>query len=205
MSPGHQVTGGGLTGKQKRVLEFIQERIRAKMPPTIREIASHMGFSSTGTVRDYLTALERKGCLRRTGNLSRAIELKNDACNKIPIVASIAAGKPNLAYEDIEGYLDPTDLFLGRLSNSDVFALRVKGDSMVEAGINEGDIAIIKKQHTALDGEIVAALVETDEATLKRFKLYKHKPILEPANKQYSPIEKEFRILGTLIALIRKY
>src|SRR5512136_1438487 len=111
-----------LTPKQKRVLEFIRQKINQNLPPTIREIAMELGFSSTGTVRDYLEALEAKGYLRRSANRSRAIELVQDIFKGIPIIASIAAGKPNLAYEDIEGYVHADDLFLGRLSYDDVFA-----------------------------------------------------------------------------------
>lgn len=194
-----------LTDKQARVLEFIRQRIQQDLPPTIREIAGGMGFSSTGTVRDYLNALQKKGHIEVRRNKSRAIGLKDTGFAKIPIVATIAAGKPSLAYEDIEGYLDPSDLFLGRLSHSDVFALRVRGDSMIEAGIVEGDIAVIKKQETAENGDIIAALLDTSEATLKRLKLYKNKPILEAANNNYRPIEKDFTIIGRLITIIRKY
>ncbi len=194
-----------LTGKQKKVFEFIRERINNNLPPTIREIAHHMGFSSTGTVRDYLNALQKKGYLNRNNSLSRSITLAQQSSWRIPIIASIAAGKPTIAYEDIEGYLDPADLFLGRLSEHDVFALRVKGDSMTEAGIMPGDIAVIKKQPTATPGDIIAALVGSEEATLKRLSYRKSRPILEPANARYSPIEEAFTIIGKLITVIRKY
>jgi repressor LexA len=198
-------TGTGLTGKQKRVFEFIRKRIAENLPPTIREIAKNLGFSSTGTVRDYLDALEKKGYLKRSRNLSRAIELAGSSFPGIPIIASIAAGKPNLAYEDIQGYLNPDDLFLGRLEQDDVFALKVKGESMVEAGIIDGDIAIIKKQKTAQAGEVIAALVENNEATLKRLRKSGQTFFLEPANKNYPAIKGEFSIIGKLITIIRKY
>jgi len=194
----------GLTPKQKRVLDFIRERVGESMPPTIREIAGQLGFSSTGTVRDYLLVLEKKGYLRRTAKRSRAIELLKQAF-RIPIIASIAAGGANLAYEDIEGHIDPDDLFLGRLSYSDCFALRVRGQSMVEAGIMEGDIAVVKKQPTAHDGDIIAALLENNEATLKRLRYKGKKPYLEAANKDYAPIHKDFVVLGKVISILRKY
>jgi len=198
--------GEGLTEKQQRVLEFIRSKIRENMPPTIREIARHMGFSSTGTVRDYLGALEAKGYLKRgQRNLSRAIELTEDAFPKIPILASIPAGKPNMAYEDIEGYVDPYDLFLGRLSYDDVFGLRVKGDSMIEAGIMDGDIAIIKKQRNAENGDIVAALLDDNEAPLKRIRQRGSRAYLEAANRMYPPIMKEFSVVGKVITVLRKY
>ena len=190
-----------LTAKQKRVLEFIMDRIHENMPPTIREIAMHMGFKSTGTVRDYLRALENKGYLKRTNNLARSIELLRDTLSKIPIVGSIPAGGPDLAYEDIEGYVDLDDVLAGQ---PDLFALRVKGDSMVDAGILEGDIAIIRKQSTAYRGDVVAALIG-DEATLKRLRYTGKTVYLEAANKNYPPIFEEFSIIGKLITIVRKY
>jgi len=194
----------GLTSKQQKVFNFIREQIRRNIPPTIREIAEELGFSSTGTVRDYLTALQKKGYLKRTNNKSRAIELLKNSF-KIPIIATITAGKPDLAYEDIQGYIDTNDLFLGRLAQDDVFALRVKGDSMVEAGIREGDFAVMKKQASANNGDIVAALLEYNEVTLKRLRHRSGKFFLEPANKDYQPIYKDFSVIGKLITIIRKY
>jgi repressor LexA len=194
-----------LTPKQQKVLEFIQSKIHEHIPPTIREIARALGFSSTGTVRDYLALLEKKGYLKRLRNKSRAIELPHKSFDRIPIIATIAAGKPNLAYEDIQGYVDPNDLYLGRLSQNDIFALKVTGDSMIEAGIMEGDIAIIKKQTTADSNDIIAALVEDNEATLKRLKKKDDRLFLEAANKNYPPIYKEFTVIGKLIRILRKY
>lgn len=200
-----------LTPKQEKVLDFIKNSVRKNLPPTIREIAKELGFSSTGTVRDYLKSLEKKGYLRRLNNKSRAIELLKDnphnpdEARQIPIIATIAAGKPELAYEDIQGYIDPNNLFLGRLSQSDIFALKVKGESMVEAGIMESDIAIIKKQETADNNDIIAALLENNEVTLKRLKKKNNKIFLEPANKNYEPIYKDFTVIGKLITILRKY
>ena len=194
-----------LTPKQHKVLRFIQERIHQDIPPTIREIACELGFSSTGTVRDYLAALQRKGYLRRKNNLARAIELLTDNFNKIPIIASITAGKPDLAYEDIQGYLEPGRILPDSLGRGDVFVLKVKGESMIEAGIMDGDIAIIKKQKTAVNNEIIAALLENNEATLKRFKTKGSKAFLAPANVNYQPIYKDFTIIGKLITILRKY
>ncbi len=136
-----------LTPKQEKVLNFIRKRIRESLPSTIREIGEELGFKSTGTVRDYLKVLMQKGMVRRMNNKSRAIELTERASfNKIPIIGTIMAGKPNVAYEEIQGYVDADDLFLGRIGFDDVFALRVKGDSMIDAGILDGDVAIIKKR-----------------------------------------------------------
>lgn len=193
-----------LTVKQREVLEFIRQKVRNNLPPTIREIAKGLGFSSTGTVRDYLHALELKGYLKRSNNKSRAIELLQNAF-RIPILGSIPAGRPNLAYEDIEGYLDADDLFLGRLSQDDVFALRVKGDSMTDAGILDNDVAVIKKQSTCENGRIVAALLDNNEVTLKRLVHKLNRYHLEAANPHYAPIFEEFKIIGKLMTVIRKY
>ncbi|MDD5431525.1 MAG: transcriptional repressor LexA [Candidatus Omnitrophica bacterium] len=194
-----------LTPKQQKVLNFIQQRIQKRLPPTIREIAKALDFSSTGTVRDYLAVLENKGYLKRTNLKSRGIELTNSNFGKIPILGSIAAGKPNVAYEDIQGYIDPNDLFLGRLSYDDVFALKVTGDSMIDAGIIQGDFAIIKKKPDAENGDIIAALLENNEVTLKRLINNTKGIYLEPANKNYEPIRKDFTVIGKLITVIRKY
>ncbi len=196
-----------LTPKQRKVLDFIREQVlRQNMPPTIREVAMELGFSSTGTVRDYLDVLEKKGYLRRSDNKSRGIELTDEGFGRIPIISSIAAGKPSLAYEDIEGYVDADDLFLGRASQDDVFALRVQGKSMIEAGIMDGDVAIIKKVISADNGDVVAALLDNNEATLKILKKpHGSRPYLEAANKDYPPIYKEFSVIGKLITILRKY
>ncbi|HNX82125.1 MAG TPA: transcriptional repressor LexA [Candidatus Omnitrophota bacterium] len=192
-----------LTEKQQKVLNFIKARIIENMPPTIREIAQELRFSSTGTVRDYLEALEQKGYLKRGTNRSRGIELVPELL-RIPIIGRIAAGRGTLAYEEIEGYVDPDDLYLGRMSMNDVFALRVKGDSMIEAGIMDGDIAIVKKQPTANNGDIIAALLDDNEVTLKRFRKGTT-TYLEPANALYPPIYEEFTVAGKVLSIIRKY
>jgi len=194
-----------LTHKQEKVLNFIRKRTGQRLPPTIREIGEELGFKSTGTVRDYLKALMQKGLVRRMNNKSRAIELTERASLKIPIIGSIVAGKPNLAYEEIQGYVDADDLFLGRLGFDDVFALRVKGDSMIDAGILDGDIAVIKKRPNADNNDIVAALLDNNEVTLKRLRSKSGKFHLEAANPNYAPIFEEFKVIGKLITVIRKY
>jgi len=194
-----------LTPKQERVLNFIRKRVGGRLPPTIREIGEELGFKSTGTVRDYLKALMQKGLVRRMNNKSRAIELTERAFFKIPIIGTIMAGKPNLAYEEIQGYVDADDLFLGRLGFDDVFALRVKGDSMIDAGILDGDVAIIKKRPDADNNDIVAALLDNNEVTLKRLRNRAGKFHLEAANANYPPIFEEFKVIGKLITVIRKY
>ena len=145
--------------------------------------------------------MEDKGYLKRESNISRSIELLRDTLRKIPILGSIPAGGPDLAYENIEGYVELDDVLAGK---PDLFALKVKGDSMVDAGILDDDIAIIRKQASAYKGDIVAALIG-DEATLKRLRQTKESTYLEAANKNYPPIFEDFTIIGKLITIVRKY
>ena len=192
-----------ITLKQRKILRFIQNRIsKDGRPPTIREIAAWFGFKSTGTVRDYLKTLAKKGYLRLTPKKSRAIELVRNIAFRIPIIGEITAGLPNLAYEEIDEYLNLED-FLSS-SEKDIFALRIKGDSMIEKNIHDGDLVLIKKRSLASDGEIIAALIGS-EATVKIFRKKDNKIYLEPANKKYSCIFKEFSVIGKVIATIRKY
>lgn len=195
-----------LTGKQRQVFEFIHQRLKENFAPTIREIAAHMGFSSTGTVRDYLRALEKKGYIRQKKNrMSRSIEILKYNLTRIPVVADIPAGVPEEAVQDTSGYIELNDLVSRASIQKDVFALRVKGESMSEAGILDGDIAVIKKQPAANDGDIIAALLDNNEVTLKKLRIHKEKAYLEPANRNYRPIHKEFRIIGKLINILRRY
>jgi len=174
------------------------------MPPTIREIAFEFGFSSTGTVRDHIRALIRKGYLKHADYKSRGIELAHDIFNKIPILSTIPAGNPNLAHEDIQGYIQASD-FMPEKDRGELFALKVAGESMIEAGIIEGDIAIMRKQETAQNGDIIAALLDNNEVTLKILKYKNNAAYLEPANNKYQLIRKEFSIIGKLITILRKY
>ncbi len=192
-----------LTKKQRNVLKFIFDKIRnEKIPPTIREIAEEFGFSSTGTVRDYLKALVDKGYIKISANKSRAIELIKDAF-RVPVLGAVAAGVPSLAVEDIEGYVDLDDIFF---SDSDIFALRVKGDSMIEAGIMPGDLVLVRRQQVAEVGEIVVALIG-EEATVKRLNKIGTFYYLVPANPKYEPIpvNEDTLIIGKVMTSIRKY
>ncbi|MFH1655506.1 MAG: transcriptional repressor LexA [Candidatus Omnitrophota bacterium] len=196
-----------LTAKQRKVLLFIQNKIKEEgIPPTIREIAGHFGFSSTGTVRDYLNNLKKKGYLRITPKKSRAIELIRRAGFRIPILGQVMAGPPDLAFEEVDEYLDLDDFSSRR--EKDIFALRIKGDSLIDAGIFEGDVAIVRKQPAAQDGDFIVALIE-DEATVKRFRhktqRREHRIWLEPANKNYPPIHREFSLIGKVIGVLRRY
>lgn len=193
-----------LTGKQKQVLRYIYDSIKIKkLPPTIREIAAHFGYSSTGTVRDYLKALVNKGYIKITSKKSRAIELVRDALFSVPILGKVQAGLPTLAVEEIEGYLDLDSLVF---SDESTFALRVKGDSMIEVGIMPNDLVLVRKQDMAQTGETVVAIID-EEATIKNLMKRDAKYFLEPANSNYSPILVDDRvsIIGKVISVIRKF
>jgi len=193
-----------LTAKQKNVLKFIYQFIKDRnFPPTVREIAEEFGYSSTGTVRDYLKALVQKGYLKIGRHKSRAIEIVKEALFSFPILGKVQAGLGTLAVEEIEGYLNLDSLVF---SNDDTFALRVKGDSMVDAGIMEGDLVLVKKQDMAQTGETVVALVG-DEATVKYLKRNGSNYQLEPANPQYKPIpvDDNVSIIGKVISVIRRF
>jgi repressor LexA len=193
-----------LTHKQKDVLKFIYQSIKIhKLPPTIREIAQKFGFSSTGTVRDYLKALVSKGYIKVTKNKSRAIELVREAIFSFPILGKVQAGLPTLAVEEIEGYLDMDSLVF---SDDDTFALKVRGDSMVEAGIMPDDLVLVRRQNVAQTGETIVAMIE-DEATVKRLNKRNGNYFLDPANPEYQPIpvNEHVSIIGKVISVVRRF
>lgn len=197
-----------LTDKQDNILSFIKDEIKdSGYPPTVREIGDKFKITVKGAY-DHVKAIEKKGYIRTEQNKSRAIVVLNmgdepptDALN-IPLLGRIAAGTPTLAEENIEQYLSfPKSMF----RSGEYFALHIKGDSMIDAGIDNGDIAILKKQNTANNGDIIAALISED-ATLKRLKLTGNKIQLMPENSAYSPIVVDnLVVLGKLIALFRKF
>ncbi len=193
-----------LTAKQKQVLKFIYESIKIDhLPPTVREIAKHFNFSSTGTVRDYLKALVSKGYIRITANKSRAIELVREALFSIPILGKVQAGLPTLAVEEIEGYLNLDSLVF---SDDSTFALRVKGESMTGAGIMPDDLVLVRKQSVAQTGETIVALIE-DEATVKCLQRQGEQYFLEPANPHFTPIlvDEKVSIVGKVISVVRRF
>jgi repressor LexA len=191
-----------LTDRQRKLLTFIVDQIRAKgHPPTVREIGSAFGFRSTGTVRDHLRALETKGYLRTLPGKSRGL-LPQQWLRALPILGRVAAGGPVLAEENIEGTLDLSREFGGEK----VFALKVRGDSMVEAGVCDGDLVVVRAQEHAEAGQIVVALVD-GEATVKKLARRNGKLWLQPANPRYEPIAlgADSKILGKVIGVIRSY
>ena len=193
-----------LTAKQREVLKFLYKAVKTDhRPPTIREIAAHFGFSSTGTVRDYLRALIDKGYIKVAANKSRAIELIREALFSIPILGRVHAGLPNLAVEEIEGYLNLDSLVF---SDESTFALRVQGDSMTGAGIMPNDLVLVRKQSVAQTGETIVALIN-DEATVKNLGRRDGDYYLEPANPNYSPVkfDSNVSIVGKVISVVRRF
>ncbi|MBI5150539.1 MAG: transcriptional repressor LexA [Candidatus Omnitrophica bacterium] len=193
-----------LTSRQKEVLKFIYKAIRSdSRPPTIREIAGHFGFSSTGTVRDHLRALVEKGYIKIAAGKSRAIELIREALFSFPILGRVQAGLPNLAVEEIEGYLNLDSLVF---SDDSTFALRVKGDSMTGAGIMPNDLVLVRKQNMAQTGETIVALIN-EEATVKNLGRRGADYYLEPANPNYNPVkvDENVSIVGKVISVVRRF
>lgn len=199
----------GLTKRQREVLDFIKTYIRSnKYPPTIREIADHLHVSVKGGY-DHIKALEKKKIIKCNLNRSRAIEIiqdrdiyDEDQFLSVPLLGSVAAGRPLFAEENMEGSIKlPMDFFRG----GKYFALSVKGESMIGAGILEGDIAVVRHQSDASNGDIVVALVD-EAVTLKKFFLEKNRVMLQSENPDFPPIyTQNVRILGKLAFLIRNY
>ena len=200
----------GLTSKQQKVLEVIRSNMRhSGQPPTVREIGREIGVLSSCTVQRHLDALEKKGFITRNRYKYRSIELADQpippfvrAVN-VPIVGQIAAGAPILADEHIEDTFPlPMDLVS---DNDDVFMLRIKGDSMINAGIFDGDLVAIRRQNVASNGEIVAAMIE-DEATVKRFYKDGRTVRLVAENPAYEPIVTDrCQIVGKVILSVRRF
>jgi repressor LexA len=198
-----------LTRRQAEILTFIQEQMDAEGDaPTVREIADHFGFNSTNAVVDHLKALERKGVIEREARSARGIHLPEERVEavRVPVLGQIAAGLPILAEENREDWLVLGEEYAGR---GELFALRVRGDSMVDAHILPGDLVIVRMQNTAERGQVVAALIG-DDATLKTYLPQGKTVLLLPANEKYDPIvfdkdsPEPLQILGVAIGLVRQ-
>lgn len=197
-----------LTDKQKEIFNVIKDSILNKgYPPSVREIGELVGLKSTSSVHAHLNSLEKKGYIRKDPTKPRTIEITDDSFNltrrevvNVPMVGTVAAGMPILASENITDYFPiPSEL----LPNTDIFILKVKGDSMINVGIHDGDQIIVSKQNTAKNGDIIVALVE-DSATVKTFYKEKNFYRLQPENDFMEPIlVKEVSILGKVIGLFR--
>ncbi len=192
-------------GKQKEVFEFIKNYISQKgYPPAVREICAAVGLKSTSTVHGHIENLIKKGLLKKDPTKPRTLELTDKKqLISIPIVGTVTAGVPILAVENIQNeFVLPIEF---TKSNEDLFMLKIKGDSMIDAGIMDQDLVIVQKQETADNGDIVVALIEND-ATVKRFFKEEDYIRLQPENKSMKPIiVKDCNILGILIGLYRKF
>ncbi len=207
-----------LTDRQRKIFDYIEMCVeRDGYPPTIREIALYMGISSPNGVNDHLKALMRKGYLERRDQKSRGIHLKKRSAPrkkrrpdvvKVPLVGQVAAGTPILAEENLEGHYAFDPDLVGR--HGDLFALKVRGDSMVEAGIFDGDMVFVRPQSNAENGEIVVAMVD-GEATVKRFQQKGNKITLIPEHPTMEPFEYDLSdgvevcILGKVVHSLRSF
>ncbi len=201
----------GLTGRQRQVLEGVTKIMREKgYPPTVREIGDLLGLRSSCTVQRHLEALERKGYLKRDRTKARSLEvLQADDPTMVPVpmvpvpvLGAVAAGRPILAIENIEDVFPlPRDI----VKDEQCFMLHVKGDSMIEAGIFDGDLVVVRQQPYAEDGDIVVAMIE-EEATVKFFRRRRGRVHLEPANANMQPIVADkVQVIGKVLMSIRRY
>jgi repressor LexA len=196
-----------LTKRQKEIFDYIRKYAgKHGYPPTVREIGKAVGLHSSSTVHAHLANLEKIGLLKRDPTKPRAIELLVDRARKmvrgpgLPLVGQVAAGEPILAEEHIEEYLEVPAVIGGETGD---YILRIKGDSMKDAGILEGDFVVVRPAEDASNGEIVVAMLE-DEATVKRFYREKDQIRLEPANKAYKPIKtRDADLLGKVVGVFR--
>lgn len=200
-----------LSNRQQTILEFIKNEVREKgYPPSVREIGEAVGLASSSTVHGHLDRLEKKGLIRRDPTKPRAIEILNQDQNdvpfpvhiaKVPVVGRVTAGVPITATENIEEYFPLPSHFVG---DNQMFMLSVVGESMIEAGIHNGDYVIVRQQQTANNGDIVVAMTEEDEATVKTFYKERDHIRLQPENSTMEPLRlKKVTILGRVVGLFR--
>jgi repressor LexA len=201
-----------LSNRQQAIIDFIRKEVREKgYPPSVREIGEAVGLASSSTVHGHLARLEKKGLIRRDPTKPRAIELLSeedrfqddfeDSVVRVPVIGKVTAGQPITAIEDVEEYFPlPENI----VTSDKVYMLRVSGNSMIEAGILDGDYVIVRQQHVANNGDIVVAMTEEDEATVKRFFKEKNHFRLQPENSTMEPIILDaVSILGKVIGVYR--
>lgn len=197
---------------QAKILNYIKNEIRLKgYPPTVREICEALGIASSSTVHGHLTRLEKKGVIRRDAAKPRAIEVIDNPVNtyvhedefiRIPVIGKVAAGQPIIAMENIEEYFS----FKKGKVDKNCFMLEVRGNSMISVGIHHGDLVIVRQQQTADNGDIVVALTDQDEATVKTFYKEKDHIRLQPENPDMEPIiVKNVKIIGKVIGVFRRF
>lgn len=200
----------GLTQRQQEILTFVTRFVESRgFPPSVREIGQAMGLASSSTVHSHLGALERKGYLRRDPSKPRALELLHGSARAgrqhpgllLPLIGRVAAGSPILAEANIEDYVPVPS---GWVEGSKAFVLRVRGDSMIEAGILDGDLLVVRRQETASNGDVVVARIG-DEATVKQFFREGGRIRLQPANAAMEPTyADEVAVEGKAVAVIRR-
>ncbi|PWK15638.1 transcriptional repressor LexA [Tumebacillus permanentifrigoris] len=202
-----------LSKRQQEIMDFIKNEVRAKgYPPSVREIGEAVGLASSSTVHGHLARLEQKGLIRRDPTKPRAIEVLDLEADTesgrfeystimAPIIGKVTAGQPITAIENVEDYFPLPTSFVG---DSAVFLLNVSGESMIDAGIYDGDLVIVRQQSTAHNGEIVVAMTEDDEATVKRFYKEADHIRLQPENPTLEPMRyNNVTILGKVIGVFR--
>ncbi|MCX8074670.1 MAG: transcriptional repressor LexA [Clostridia bacterium] len=196
-----------LSGQEQRVFDYIKEKIRESgYPPSVREVCAALGFKSTSSAHQYIWKLAEKGLISKADLKTRAMRVVGEESTiTLPVVGKVAAGEPILAQENIEDYFSIGESFFNREAlKNDNFILKVQGESMIEAGINDGDYIIVSKQNTARNGEIVVAMIEGD-ATVKTFYKEKDYVRLQPENSTMKPIiARNPEILGKVVGLFRK-
>ena len=201
-----------LSKRQQEILDFIKDEVLSKgYPPSVREIGQSVGLASSSTVHGHLSRLEKKGYIRRDPTKPRAIEvieleedhsIPRSEASYAPVIGKVTAGSPITAVENIEEYVPLPDTLAG--SDNNTFVLIVQGESMIEAGILNGDMVIVRQQQTAQNGDIVVAMTEDEEATVKRFFKEKNHIRLQPENATMEPIIlKDIAILGKVVGLYR--
>ncbi|CDC80161.1 MAG: transcriptional repressor LexA [Clostridia bacterium] len=199
--------GTTLNVQEKRVFDYLKEQIREKgYPPSIREICAALNFKSTSSVHQYIARLAEKGYIDKGDLKTRAIKIVGDEPTiSIPIVGKVAAGEPILAQENIEDYFSIGESFFSQSDlKNETFVLKVQGESMINAGINNGDYIIVSKENTARNGQIVVAMIDGN-ATVKTFYKEKDHVRLQPENDTMEPIiVKDVQIVGKVVGLFRK-
>ncbi|MEJ7473144.1 transcriptional repressor LexA [Staphylococcus saprophyticus] len=203
-----------LTKRQNEIFEYIKQTVHAKgYPPSVREIGEAVGLASSSTVHGHLSRLEEKGYIRRDPTKPRAIEIVTEQLGEpinmeetihVPVIGKVTAGIPITAVENVEEYFPLPEHFIST-HNSDIFILNVVGDSMIEAGILDGDKVIVRSQTIAENGDIIVAMTEENEATVKRFFKEKAYYRLQPENSSMDPIYlDEVTVLGKVVGLFRE-
>ncbi len=204
-----------LSGKRQQILEYIGDCLRDRgYPPSVREIGEAVGLASSATVHSHLAVLQREGYLRRDPTKPRAIQVRYEPSSQVamapgpvrhvPLVGEVAAGTGVLAQENVEEIVALPEDFTG---SGSLFMLRVRGDSMIEAGIFDGDFVVVRQQPDAENGDIVVAGIPHDEATVKRFARRRGKVVLTPANPALSPMElapEDVTVFGKVVTVLRR-